>query len=169
MQFTKNNVTAYKDEKLPPPLEVSEGAYWTEGLRGIGSGHAEVLLAALQTLYPHQSVAVSVYRRVVLRFDAMAVEVEQARAMIASFCEMLNAAWPVGFCALAQSYRVAVLKSVQANPEFVFVQRLGVRFLYDDIEVWAVFGYEGASVHLGGYVARGFNDLDWLPTLPNDL
>jgi len=41
-----------------------------------------------------------------------------------------------------------------------------VRFLYDDVEVWQAFGYEGASAHLGGYVNRGFNDLDWLPDPP---
>jgi hypothetical protein len=169
MQFTKNNVTAYKDEKLPLPLAVSAGADWADGLRVIGAAQAEILLAALQSLYPHRDVSQIVYRRVVLRFDAMAAGVAPAGAMFVRFCEMLDAAWPVGFCALADSYRVAVLKSVQESAEFVFVQRLGVRFLYDDIEVWAAFGYEGASVHLGGYVGRGFNDLDWLPPLPNDL
>lgn len=169
MHFMKHNVTAYKDDKLPPPLVVSDQADWAEGLRVIRPGQAEVLLAALQSLYPHRDVAQTVYRRVVLRFDAMAAGVEPAAAMFARFCEMLDAAWPVGFCALAASYRVAVLKALQESPEFVFVQRLGVRYLYDDIEVWAAFGYEGASVHRGGYVARGFNDLDWLPPLPNDL
>ena len=35
--------------------------------------------------------------------------------------------------------------------------------LYNDKEVWDVLGYEGASFDKGGYVNRGFNDLDWLP------
>jgi hypothetical protein len=25
------------------------------------------------------------------------------------------------------------------------------------------FGYEGASADKGGYIDRGFNDIDWLP------
>jgi hypothetical protein len=29
--------------------------------------------------------------------------------------------------------------------------------------VWDAVGYEGPSVHKGGYVNRGFDDLDWLP------
>ena len=73
------------------------------------------------------------------------------------------------FAELAETYRVGVLKQIESTAEFFFVQRFAVRYFYDNIEVWAAFGYQGASVHLGGYVRRGFNDLDWLPALPNDL
>ena len=29
--------------------------------------------------------------------------------------------------------------------------------------VWALLGFEGSSVEFGGYVDRGFDDIDWLP------
>ena len=35
--------------------------------------------------------------------------------------------------------------------------------IYDDHEVWERLGYEGASFDQGGYLHRGFDDLDWLP------
>lgn len=35
--------------------------------------------------------------------------------------------------------------------------------LYDDAEAWDALGYEGESFDKGGYIHRGFNDLDWLP------
>ena len=35
--------------------------------------------------------------------------------------------------------------------------------LYDDHEVWELLGYEGPSFDKGGYLDRGFDDLDWLP------
>ena len=35
--------------------------------------------------------------------------------------------------------------------------------LYNDPEVWELLGWEGASYSKGGYVSRGFADLDWLP------
>jgi len=35
--------------------------------------------------------------------------------------------------------------------------------LYNLPEVWEALGYEGASFDKGGYLTRGFNDLDWLP------
>ena len=31
------------------------------------------------------------------------------------------------------------------------------------IKKFGVLGYEGASFDKGGYINRGFNDLDWLP------
>ena len=35
--------------------------------------------------------------------------------------------------------------------------------LYNDKETWELLGYEGPSYDKGGYINRGFNDLDWLP------
>jgi hypothetical protein len=34
--------------------------------------------------------------------------------------------------------------------------------LYNNQEVWPKFGYEGESASKGGYMNRGFNDIDWL-------
>jgi hypothetical protein len=169
VQFTKNGVTAYKDPKLPAPLAVSEADDWADHAAGIPAADLQTLVAVIRTLYPHQGLPETVYRRVALRFARLAAGEAKAAAMIAAFCARLGAAWPIGFAELAETYRVQALKTLEGTPEFVFVQRLSVKYLYDDIEVWAEFGYEGASAHLGGYVTRGFNDLDWLPPLPNDL
>jgi len=52
-----------------------------------------------------------------------------------------------------------------ANTEFfIFIRGIAVVSLYDDHEVWELLGYEGASFDKGGYIDRGFDDLDWLPT-----
>ena len=34
--------------------------------------------------------------------------------------------------------------------------------LYNQKAVWPIFGYEGASYEEGGYMDRGFNDINWL-------
>ena len=47
---------------------------------------------------------------------------------------------------------------------FVFVRGVTVVTLYNDHEVWDLLGYEGESFSKGGYVDRGFDDLDWLPS-----
>ena len=36
--------------------------------------------------------------------------------------------------------------------------------LYNQPEIWPKFGYEGSSAEHGGYLARGFDDINWLPT-----
>lgn len=55
------------------------------------------------------------------------------------------------------------LKSIEGSAFFNHVRGTSVVTLYNDKEVWDVLGYEGASFDKGGYVNRGFNDLDWLP------
>ena len=34
--------------------------------------------------------------------------------------------------------------------------------LYNQKEIWPIFGYEGESYSKGGYISRGFDDIDWL-------
>ena len=34
--------------------------------------------------------------------------------------------------------------------------------IYNNPEVWPLFGYEGESASKGGYINRGFDDIDWL-------
>jgi hypothetical protein len=54
----------------------------------------------------------------------------------------------------------------EGSDEFELLRSTAVVELYDNPAVWKAFGYEGPSVHLGGYVSRGFDDLDWLPDPP---
>jgi hypothetical protein len=168
MDVAHGKVTAYKDPKLPAAPAVSDGPGWAAGLRNINAADADTLVAVIRTLYPHDGLPETIYRRVVVRFDRLAA-VPAAAALLAGFCKDVSAGWPIPFSDLAETYRVQALKTLEAGAAFFFVQRMAVRYLYDDVELWAAFGYEGASVHLGGYVKRGFDDLDWLPPLPNDL
>jgi hypothetical protein len=34
--------------------------------------------------------------------------------------------------------------------------------IYNNPEVWPIFGYEGESAAMGGYINRGFDDISWL-------
>lgn len=73
----------------------------------------------------------------------------------------LATAVPAPFAACSESDRTTALREAEAAglPGFRLLQRLTVRYLYDDLAVWQAFGYEGAAYHLGGYVQRGFDDL----------
>ena len=37
--------------------------------------------------------------------------------------------------------------------------------LYNQPAIWPKFGYEGSSAEHGGYIARGFDDIDWLQSV----
>lgn len=156
-------VIAHKDPKLPAPIAVPDGPDWVE-LAAVFSPHvAETLVSVARTLYPHAGLPERVYRRTVLAFDGMAAKVPAVAQGFAEFVDAVDGATALPFRELSESYRVNTLKALEGTAAFRLVQRSTVRFLYDDVEVWQAFGYEGASVHLGGYVNRGFNDLDWLP------
>ncbi len=165
-------VTAHKDPALPAPRALPAGRDWVAVLKHLTPDMGETLVIVVRTLYPHDRLPDRIYRRVVAAFDRLAAESPAVQAMIAAVLAALDGDLP--FAELSESYRVATLKRIEAaggeaTAGFVFLQRAAVRFLYDDIEVWSAFGYEGASTHLGGYVDRGFDDLDWLSPLPPEF
>lgn len=55
------------------------------------------------------------------------------------------------------------LQGMAGHDFFTQVQGKALLAFYDDPEVWEHLGYEGPSFDKGGYINRGFNDLDWLP------
>ncbi len=50
----------------------------------------------------------------------------------------------------------------QNGPFFQKVRSSLITGLYNNKELWPFFGYEGESASKGGYINRGFNDLDWV-------
>ena len=55
------------------------------------------------------------------------------------------------------------LKKMGRTEFFEHVSGTSTVTLYNDKETWDLLGYEGYSYDKGGYINRGFNDLDWLP------
>lgn len=165
---TSATITAHKDPKLPSPAAQPEGSVWTSVLKKLDPITAETLYVATRTLYPHDSLPDRVYHRVVVALDSVAVSSPAFADLLAECVRQLEAGFPVPFRDRSESYRVAALKAIESTVAFRFLQRSAVRHLYDDVEVWQAFGYEGAAHHLGGYVERGFDDLDWLPPVPSN-
>lgn len=58
--------------------------------------------------------------------------------------------------------RVRLLHEIEADPFFQKVRGGLVTGVYNNKEIWPLFGYEGESASKGGYIARGFNDIEWL-------
>lgn len=58
--------------------------------------------------------------------------------------------------------RVALLKDIETSAFFQSVRGNLITGIYNNKEAWPIFGYEGESASRGGYIERGFNDIDWL-------
>ena len=70
-----------------------------------------------------------------------------------------NVAWKD----VPEAERVAILSSVQHSPFFAVVRANTLQVLLRDPATFAVVGYGGPSIQYGGYLLRGFNDINWLP------
>ena len=65
--------------------------------------------------------------------------------------------------------RIAALKAIEPTAFFQTVRIVGLFGLYGSPPAWQQVGYEGPSYEEGGYLFRGFDDIDWLPQPDGDI
>jgi len=121
------------------------------------------LVRVLRVAFPHSRASDGPYERTA---DTIIDAARQSPWSLTTLTQGLRALDSVStgtFLDLDDAAALAVLRRIETTDFFVFVRRLAVLHLYDDHELWDVLGYEGPSFDKGGYLHRGFNDLDWLP------
>ena len=116
------------------------------------------LVKVLRVVYPHPQFPDGPYQRC-----AEAVR-DGAQTDLAAGLARLDQLAGGSFLAADEASARGIVDGLGEDPDFLLpVHSVSVNTLYDDHEVWDLLGYEGASFEKGGYVNRGFNDLDWLP------
>lgn len=121
----------------------------------------QLLAKVIRTAFPHKNFPASAYQR---SADVVLAAAGGTPAQKLAFARALHELAQSGFSGLNDdAAALAHLKSIEATPFFAFTRATALVALYDDPEVWALLGYEGPSFDKGGYINRGFNDLDWLP------
>lgn len=119
-------------------------------------------------IYPHDFLGDSVYTTAVAPWNEKAASDGALKTMIEEGVARLNAsakdrhkcdyrdvAW--------ESDRVAILQEMEKSDFFQKIRSDLVVSIYNQHNIWAKFGYEGSSADKGGYIHRGFSDIDWLP------
>jgi len=122
-----------------------------------------VLIRVIRVAFPHPSFPDAPYERTADTILAEAANSTWFRVAITQ--GLLTLAHFAGgdFRDLNDDDATKVLRRIESTEFFGFVRRTTVLNLYDNEDVWNVLGYEGPSVDKGGYIHRGFDDLDWLP------
>lgn len=123
----------------------------------------QTLIRVLRVAFPHEKIPDAPYERTADKILAEAQSETWFRVALTQGLLSLNQLAGGDFRDLDDDAALRVLRRVEGTEFFGFVRRTTVLNLYDDDEVWEVLGYEGASFDRGGYITRGFNDLDWLP------
>lgn len=120
------------------------------------------LVQMARDIYPHDKVGDQFYATAVKGYDnaEMAAEIE---AGIARLNDAARAAGHDSYLAIGwERDRAAILRSIEEDSFFQKIRGGLVTGLYNQKAVWPIFGYEGASFEHGGYIDRGFNDINWL-------
>src|ERR1700722_9203751 len=120
----------------------------------------EILLQIFRLLCPHDLLGDSYYEFVVHKFAAKC-------SADRPFADLIEK----GICRLSDEYhwsqlsepgRLEALQKIEDSPFFQAIRTESILIFYGNPLVWKFLGYEGPSNELGGYVHRGFDDLDWL-------
>ncbi len=120
------------------------------------------LVQMARDIYPHDQLADEFYVVAVKSYDS-AEAAEGIEAGIAKLNAAAQAAGHDSYLAMGwERDRVDVLRSLEDDGFFQQIRGGLVTGLYNQKAVWPVFGYEGASFEFGGYINRGFNDINWL-------
>lgn len=140
----------------------SANAAWAMETTAIKPESMATLIQMARDIYPHDQVADQFYAVAVKGYDS-AENAEKVEAGIAELNAAAQAAGHADYLSIGwEEDRVAVLKAIEGGAFFQTVRAGLVTGLYNQKEVWPIFGYQGESFSQGGYIERGFNDIDWL-------
>jgi hypothetical protein len=127
----------------------------------LSSRTTAAITVAARIMFPHDALPDDVYARVGARLaEAAREDPATARAIEAGVAE-LDGDGP--FAERPPNEQLAVLTAREGSEFFELVRSTAVVEVYSDERTWRLLGYEGPSFEKGGYVDRGFADLDWLP------
>jgi hypothetical protein len=121
------------------------------------------LFKVVRTTFPHQKFPDGPYERAT---DAVVAAAEADPRFLAQLIQGLTdleGLRETPFADLDEETATAVLRGADGAPFLTGIVDSVVVTLYSDPEVWELIGYEGPSFDQGGYLHRGFDDLDWLP------
>ena len=121
------------------------------------------LVRLLRAAYPHPRFPDGPYERTADTILAQSDASLWHRLVLTQGLSTLDVKAGGSFADLDDQAALALLHEVEDAEFFRFVRGVTVVTLYDDHEVHELLGYEGPSFEKGGYLHRGFDDVDWLP------
>ena len=121
------------------------------------------LATLLQRLFPHPDLAEAAYLETAASMAAAVSGDPGLAALVAEGRELLDKQANANWLNLTPEQQVQVLQAIEATPFFQSMRGLAGYLFYNNPSIWPFFGYPGSSFEKGGYLNRGFDDLDWLP------
>lgn len=151
----------------PGALARSARAALTRDFTHLGPDVGATLTQIARDIFPHDRLADKYYVAAIRPYEDGAAKDPALKSLIRNGIENLDqtaqARFKMAYADVpAEMDRVALLMEISESPFFQKVRGDLVTSLYDNKDVWPFFGYEGSSWEKGGYLNRGFDDIDWL-------
>lgn len=148
-------------------LIVGPGHAWALEMRSFSAEQGDTLLRLLRDIFPHDYLADVFYANALAPLDDAAAANQEVRTLIATGIADLDrravtAAGGPFFELSSEAARVEILEAIESSAFFATVHGTCQIPFYNQVDLWPAFGFEGPSSPFGGYVNRGFDDLDWI-------
>ncbi len=135
-------------------------------MKALNKTEVAAILAVARRTFPHDQLADKFYMGVVTALDDKAAGDADTAKMLSDGVASINKALGKPFKDAGADQQLALLKGMTGDGFFQAIRGTSVTALYNNKELWPLFGYEGSSFEYGGYIDRGFDDLSWLPDPP---
>ncbi|MFK8050535.1 MAG: hypothetical protein AB8B81_19085 [Halioglobus sp.] len=103
------------------------------------------------------------YQQVAERVLAMTDQVPPLAALKDAGISALSATERGPWSKLSHQDREATVHQMANTPFFNFFRWSATETVLREPGLWQQLGYQGSSIEQGGYLNRGFDDIDWLP------
>lgn len=123
----------------------------------------ETLAIMVHVLLPHDFLTDADYLSFAIRIDGRLGTDPALRQLIADGIAQMNAMSEDSWLDASVDDKLAAMEALQEEAFFGQLLNAAIDTLYQDPAVYRRLGYEGSAIEFGGYLNRGFDNIDWLP------
>jgi hypothetical protein len=166
--FLRGAATAVPTVAIAASVGLSIEDAWAEESTALAPSTMKTLVKVARDIYPHDFLGDVYYINAINPWDGKAAKDPAVKTLLEEGVRRLdqdaqgrhnvayiNVPW--------EADRIVLLQGIEQSDFFKKIRSDLVVSLYNQQELWPKFGYEGSSAEYGGYIKRGFSDIDWLP------
>jgi len=152
---------------LPTGMIIGTRKAWAVKAKSLKTDTFATLIQVSRDIYPHDKLEDKFYAQVIEGFDSAAGKSSTEKDFFENGVVGLQQASmgkynknyrDIGW----ETQRVQLLRDIEKSSFFQRIRGGLITGIYNNQKVWPLFGYEGESASMGGYLNRGFDDISWL-------
>ena len=135
--------------------------------QNVGEESNRILLKMARDVFPHDNLEDKYYQRVMVPLAKQAETDPALLELLAVGVAALNQESKSRYSTVylnveTEEERVVVLKAIESSAFFQKIKGDLMMGIYNNPEIWEKFGFGGSSWQHGGYINRGYDEIDWI-------